>query len=76
MAITPIIVFHDRHKIQEKDWAYVSDCTIIWVDEEDLVTEDDDVVQSEDIRKEMILDSKSLTDLIKEKPIKESYFIL
>ena len=76
MAITPIIVFHDRHKIQEEDWAYVSDCTIIWVDEEDLVTEDDDVVQSEDIRKEMILDSKSLTDLIKEKPVKESYFIL
>ena len=78
MSLTPIIVFHDRHKLQEeeKDWAYVSDCTVLWVDEEDLITDNDELVKTEDFKKGMILDKKPLMDLVQEKPKRNGGFFV
>lgn len=74
MALTPIIVFHDRHKLvqDEKDWAYVSDCTVLWVDEEDLMDSEDNVKTTDKFDKTMILDKKPLMDLVLEKPKKNN----
>lgn len=76
MSLTPIIVFHDRHKIQDKDWAYVSDCTVLWVDEEDLITDDDELVMTENFKKGMILDKRPLMDLVQEKPKQNGGFFV
>ena len=35
VAVIPIVLFHDRALLQEKDWAYGTECTIAYVDEED-----------------------------------------
>tara|TARA_R100000353_G_scaffold160738_1_gene120504 strand:- start:2624 stop:2854 length:231 start_codon:yes stop_codon:yes gene_type:complete len=76
MSLTPIIVFHDRHNIQDKDWAYVSDCTVLWVDEEDLITDDDELKMTEDFNKSMILSKKPLMELVVEKPKNQGNFFV
>lgn len=79
MALTPIIIFHDRHKIQmdDKDWAFAADCTVAWVDDEDLVDKDDEWIMAEKFNKTMILETKNLIDLIQDKPKpKGEFFIL
>ena len=79
MAIVPIVIFHDRHKIQmeDKDWAYAADCTIAWVDDEDLVDDQDNWVQQENFNKTMILETKNLIEFVNDKPKpKGEFFIL
>ncbi len=76
MSLTPIIIFHDRHKIQDKDWAYVSDCTVLWVDEEDLITDEDELKMTEDFNKGMILDKKPLMEVVLDKPKREGNFFV
>jgi hypothetical protein len=70
MAVIPIITFKDRHTIygDEKDWAYGSDCIVAWVDEEDLVDDDDNLLQTKDMNKSIILETQELMDYIKNKP--------
>ena len=48
MAVIPIVLFHDRALLQDKDWAYGTECTIAYVDEEDLITENDELKMQKD----------------------------
>lgn len=70
MAVIPIVTFKDRHNIykDEKDWAYGSDCIIAWVDEEDLVDDEDNLLQTKDFNKSIVLETKELMEYVKGKP--------
>ncbi len=64
MSVIPIVLFHDRALLQDKDWAYATECTIAYVDEEDLVTEDDDLKMQEDFDKTVIVDTQPLVEAL------------
>lgn len=76
MAVIPIVIYKDRHKIyeDEKDWAYGSDCMIAWVDEEDLVDDNDELIQSSDLNKSIVLETVELMQYLKQKPKKDQGF--
>lgn len=72
MAVIPVILLHDRAKLMKDDvdWFYGSDVTIAWVDEEDLVDDDDNLIKSESMNKSIVLEKAALADLIGQKPKK------
>ena len=76
MAVIPIVIYKDRHLIykDEKDWAYGSDCMIAWVDEEDLVNDDDELIQAKDLNKSIVLETVELMQYLKQKPKKDQGF--
>ena len=79
MAVIPIVVFQDRALLQkDKDWAYATECSIAWVDDEDLVTKDDELKNQKDFDSTMVLDIKKLLDVLKDDTKKnpDGFFIL
>ena len=74
VAVIPIVLFHDRALLQEKDWAYGTECTIAYVDEEDLVTEDDELKMQKDLDKTVVLETIPLIDALN-KPNNQGFFI-
>tara|TARA_B100001248_G_C27362194_1_gene447086 strand:- start:672 stop:905 length:234 start_codon:yes stop_codon:yes gene_type:complete len=64
MAVIPIVLFHDRALLQDKDWAYATECTIAYVDEEDLITDDDELKMQKDLDKTVILETTSLIEAL------------
>lgn len=64
MSVIPIVIFHDRALLQEKDWAYATECTIAYVDEEDLITSDDELKMQKDFDKTMIVDTQPLIEAL------------
>tara|TARA_S200002703_G_scaffold155176_1_gene158989 strand:- start:62 stop:304 length:243 start_codon:yes stop_codon:yes gene_type:complete len=80
MAVIPIVVFHDRALLQkDKDWAYATECSIAWVDDEDLVTNDDQLKNQKDFDDTMVLDIKKMLDVLQDGPSKKNndgFFIL
>tara|TARA_R100000278_G_C5389720_1_gene135615 strand:+ start:292 stop:531 length:240 start_codon:yes stop_codon:yes gene_type:complete len=76
MAVIPIITFKDRHNIMkdEKDWAYGSDCIVAWVDEEDLVDNDDNLIQTSDLNKSIVLETQELMEFLTNKPKQDPGF--
>ena len=58
----------------EKDWAYGSDCIVAWVDEEDLVDDEDNLLQTSDLNKSIVLETQELMDFIKSKPKQDPGF--
>ena len=80
MAVIPIVVFHDRALLQsDKDWAYGTECSIAWVDDEDLVTDNDELKNQKDFDDTMILDIKKLLDVLQDTPKRQNndgFFIL
>lgn len=74
VAVIPIVLFHDRALLQEKDWAYGTECTIAYVDEEDLVTEDDELKMQKDLDKTVVLETIPLIKALN-KPNNQGFFI-
>ena len=74
VAVIPIVLFHDRALLQEKDWAYGTECTIAYVDEEDLVTEDDELKMQKDLDKTVVLETVPLIEALN-KPNNQGFFI-
>ena len=74
VAVIPIVLFHDRALLQEKDWAYGTECTIAYVDEEDLVTEDDQLKMQKDLDKTVVLETIPLIEALN-KPNNQGFFI-
>ena len=74
VAVIPIVLFHDRALLQEKDWAYGTECTIAYVDEEDLVTEDDELKMQKDLDKTVVLETIPLIEALN-KPNNQGFFI-
>ena len=74
VAVIPIVLFHDRALLQEKDWAYGTECTIAYVDEEDLITEDDELKMQKDLDKTVVLETIPLIDALN-KPNNQGFFI-
>ena len=74
VAVIPIVLFHDRALLQEKDWAYGTECTIAYVDEEDLVTEDDELKMQKDLDKTVVLETIPLLEALN-KPNNQGFFI-
>ena len=74
VAVIPIVLFHDRALLQEKDWAYGTECTIAYVDEEDLVTEDDELKMQKDLDKTVVLETTPLIEALN-KPNNQGFFI-
>jgi len=70
MAVIPVILLHDRAKLMkdEVDWFYGSDIVVAWVDEEDLVDDNDNLIKSESMNKSIVLEKAALADLIGNKP--------
>jgi len=64
MAVIPIVLFHDRALLQDKDWAYATECTIAYVDEEDLITDNDELKMQKDLDKTVILETSSLIEAL------------
>jgi hypothetical protein len=64
MSVIPIVVFQDRALLQEKDWAYATECTIAYVDEEDLITSDDELKMQKDFDKTMVVDTQPLIEAL------------
>ena len=60
--------------MQEKDWAYGTECTIAYVDEEDLVTEDDELKMQKDLDKTVVLETIPLIEALN-KPNNQGFFI-
>ena len=57
MSVIPIVLFHDRALLQDKDWAYATECTIAYVD-------DDDLKMQEDFDKTVIVDTQPLIEAL------------
>ena len=74
VAVIPIVLFHDRALLQEKDWAYGTECTIAYVDEEDLITEDDELKMQKDLDKTVVLETIPLIEALN-KPNNQGFFI-
>ena len=74
VAVIPIVLFHDRALLQEKDWAYGTECTIAYVDEEDLGTEDDELKMQKDLDKTVVLETIPLIEALN-KPNNQGFFI-
>ena len=74
VAVIPIVLFHDRALLQDKDWAYGTECTIAYVDEEDLVTEDDELKMQKDLDKTVVLETIPLIEALN-KPNNQGFFI-
>ena len=74
VAVIPIVLFHDRALLQEKDWAYGTECRIAYVDEEDLVTEDDELKMQKDLDKTVVLETIPLIEALN-KPNNQGFFI-
>ena len=74
VAVIPIVLFHDRALLQEKDWAYSTECTIAYVDEEDLITEDDELKMQKDLDKTVVLETIPLIEALN-KPNNQGFFI-
>ena len=64
MAVIPIVLFHDRALLQDKDWAYGTECTIAYVDEEDLITENDELKMQKDLDKPVVLETVPLIEAL------------
>ncbi len=72
MSVIPIVLFHDRALLQDKDWAYATECTIAYVDEEDLITDDDELKMQKDFDKTVIVDTQPLIEALTKPNIGQS----
>jgi hypothetical protein len=77
MAVIPIVIFHDRALLQEKDWAYATECTIAYVDEDGLITNQDELKMQKDFDKTVIVDTQPLIEALNKPQIggNQGFFI-